>query len=273
MAARIGILAGGGDLPARLIAVCRSLGREIFVVAFEGSTDPKTVEGAPHFWTRLGAAGAILDRLRAEGVEEIVMTGRIRRPSLSELRPDWRAARFFARVGTKALGDDGLLRAVTGTLEEEGFRVVGIQEIFKGFLMPSGPLTIALPDETARRDIAVGLDVARTLGALDVGQAVVAQQGLILGVEAIEGTDALITRCADLRRSGEGGVLVKISKPQQDRRLDLPTIGPVTVCKAVEAGLRGLAVEAGGALLVDRDEVVELADRAGLFIVGIDVNT
>jgi DUF1009 family protein len=126
-----------------------------------------------------------------------------------------------------------------------------------------------LPDAEAELDIAHGLHIVRALGALDIGQAAVVQQGLVLGVEAIEGTDALLQRCAALRRDGPGGVLVKVEKPGQERRADRPVIGPETVAKAAAAGLRGIAAEAGIVLVVDRDELVRRADAAGLFVVGV----
>ena len=268
---KLGILAGGGDLPARLVETCRAAGRPVFVIALEGQADPGlAASGAPLAWVRLGAAGAILDRLRAEGVAEIVMAGRVRRPSLSELRPDWFAARFFARIGARALGDDGLLRAVVATLEEEGFRVLGVQDVLADLLTPAGPLGRHAPDPQAEADIALGVQAARALGALDVGQAVVVQQGLVLGLEAIEGTDALVERCAALRREGPGPVLVKMRKPQQDLRLDLPAIGPVTVERAAAAGFRGIAAEAGGTLLLGRKAAVAAADAAGLFLLGVE---
>ncbi len=269
MAAKIGILAGGGDLPARLALAARGSGREVFVVAFEGHTNPATVNGYHHLWTRFGAAEAILGALHRADVTELVFAGPVRRPSLAEIRPDWRATKFLAKAGARALGDDGFLRVITRGLEEEGFRVIGIQDILRDLLAPVGALGRLLPDETAESDIGRGLEVARTLGVLDVGQAVVVQQGLVLGVEGIEGTDALIARCGSLRREGVGGVLVKIKKPQQDLRLDLPTIGVRTVEGAAAAGLRGIAIEAGGTLVMDREETALAADRAGLFVVGV----
>ncbi|HUZ74829.1 MAG TPA: UDP-2,3-diacylglucosamine diphosphatase LpxI [Stellaceae bacterium] len=271
MAARLGILAGGGALPARLIEACRASARPIFVLAFEGAADPATVAAVPHAWVRLGAAGEGLKLLRDNGVEELVLAGAVRRPSLAALRPDWRAARFFARVSLRALGDDGLLRAVIRELEAEGFRVVGVDSVLASGLAPVGPIGRLRPDETAEADIRRGLDVARALGALDIGQAVVVQQGLVLGVEAIEGTDALVVRCGALRREDEGGVLVKTAKPGQERRADLPAIGPDTVRAAAAAGLVGIAVEAGSTVLIDRPGIAEAADAAGLFVVGIAI--
>jgi UDP-2,3-diacylglucosamine hydrolase len=270
MAAKLGILAGAGELPLRVIEACRASSRPIFVLAFEGSADPAVTEGVPHAWVRLGAAGEGLRLLRENGVEELVMAGGVRRPSLRSLRPDWRTAKFFARIGYRALGDDGLLTAVIRELEVEGFRVIGPDALLGSALAPLGPLGRHRPDAEAQADIALGLRIVRALGALDIGQAAVVQQGLVLGVEAIEGTDALIARCAALRREGPGGVLVKAAKPGQERRADLPTIGLRTIEGAARAGLRGIAVEAGASLLIDPPTLATAADRAGLFILGVE---
>lgn len=269
MAGKIGIVAGSGALPRRLVESCRAAGREVFVLGLQGEADPETVAGVPHAWCRIGAAASGLDLLRANDVTELVLAGGVHRPSLSSLRPDWRAAKFFARVGYRALGDDGLLSAVVKELEREGFRVVGADQLLPAAGLPDGPLGRLAPDADAEADIARGLAVARAIGALDVGQAVVVQQGFVLGVEAIEGTDALLQRCAELHRDGPGGVLVKLAKPGQESRADRPTIGPKTVALAAAGGLRGIAAEAGATLVLDRDELVRAADKAGLFVVGI----
>lgn len=267
---KLGILAGKGELPARLIAACRAAGRPFFVLAFEGQTDASLVTGVAHGWCRLGAAGAAFQLLRENGVEDLVMAGRMARPSLAELRPDLRAARFFAKVGMKALGDDGLLSAVIREIESEGFTVIGPDQVLVDLVAPLGLYTRPAPDAQAQADIEHGARVARALGGLDVGQAVVVQQGLVLGIEAIEGTDALLARCVALRREGPGGVLVKMSKPGQENRVDLPTIGVTTVSAAAAAGLRGIAIEAGRSLIVDRPAVVAAAEAAGLFVIGIE---
>ena len=271
MAAKLGIVAGGGELPARLVEVCRASGREIFVLAFEGQTEPATVEGVDHAWVRLGQSRPALEALRGAGVEDLVLIGPVKRPSVSELGFDLRSARFLARVGAGGLGDDGLLSAVIRALEKEGFHVVGVDDLLSDLLAPVGPLGAHRPDAQAEGDITRGVAVARALGEVDVGQAVVVQQGIVLGVEAVEGTDRLLARCAELGREGPGGVLVKIKKPRQERRVDLPTIGVRTVTGAARAGLRGIAVEAGGTLIVDRESVVGAADEAGLFVLGVAV--
>lgn len=268
MASKLGIIAGGGAFPGLAIAACRSEGRPFHVLALTGQADPAVIADAPADWIRLGEAGTGFKKLRQAGVEELVMIGPVRRPTLMELAPDWRTTRFFAKVGLKALGDDGLLRAVAREIEEEGFRVIGIDDVLADCLAPEGAFGRHVPDEQALVDLTRGWDVAKELGALDVGQAVIVQQGIVLGVEAVEGTDRLIRRCADLRRDGPGGVLVKVRKPGQDRRLDLPTIGLTTLHEALAAGLRGIVVEAGATLVLDRREMTEQADRAGLFILG-----
>ncbi|MEO3431694.1 UDP-2,3-diacylglucosamine diphosphatase LpxI [Inquilinus sp. CAU 1745] len=270
MGSNLGILAGDGPLPRQVAEAARRDGREVFVIAFEGQTAPGWVEGFPHEWIRLGAIGRTLDALKAAAVADVCMIGPIRRPSLGELRPDWRGAKLIARNGFVGLGDDALLKAVAGILGEAGMRIVGAHEILGDLLMPSGVLTRTRPDEDARNDIGKGLAAVDVLGGLDIGQAVVVQEGIVLAVEAAEGTDAMLSRCRDLHREGKGGVLVKTAKPQQDRRLDLPTIGVATVENAARAGLRGIAARAGNALISDMAGTVAAADRHGLFLVGVE---
>jgi DUF1009 family protein len=269
MADKLGIVAGGGELPRLLVESCRARGREVFVLALEGAADPALVAATPHAWCRIGAAAKGLALLRANDVKELVLAGAVPRPSLAALRPDWRTAQLLARLGFGALGDNGLLSAIVKELEREGFRVRGAHELLPAAGMPPGVLGALRPDARAEADIALGFSVARALGTLDVGQAVVVQEGLVLGVEAIEGTDALLRRCGSLKREGPGGVLVKVEKPGQERRADRPTIGPRTVLLSAEAGLRGVAAEAGAVLVLDREEVRRVADRAGLFVVGV----
>ena len=273
MVGKLGILAGGGELPARLVEACRLTGRETFLLAFEGHTDPETVTGVAHAWTRLGAAASAIEILRDAGVRELVMAGALARPSLTELRPNLRTARWLARLGAKGLGDDGFLRAIVRTLEDEGFQVIGVDEVLGHLVAEAKVYGRLVPDEPARADIQRGISVARALGSADVGQGVVVQQGIVLAVEAAEGTDALLQRAAGLRREGPGGVLVKVRKPGQEHRVDLPTIGSRTVEGASAAGLCGIAVEAGGALVIDGDSVGATADATGLFVVGVAIDS
>ena len=268
-APRLGIIAGGGTLPARLAKACRAGGRDYYFLAIEGHADPSVVEGEPHGWIRLGDGGKGIARLREENIAELVFAGSVRRPSIRELRPDGYTLRFFARLGGAWIGDDSLLSAIVKTLEKEGFSVIGPEALLEGCLSAAGPYGRVVPDDDARRDIERGFEVVRAMGALDIGQAAVVQQGIVLGVEGAEGTDELIRRCGRLQRQGPGGVLVKARKPGQERRIDLPTIGADTVDLAIASGLRGIAVEAGGALVFDRERMAGLADDAGLFVVGV----
>lgn len=274
MPGRLGLIAGGGDLPVRLLDACRAIGREVFVVALEGQAAPSLVGAeTPHAWARIGAAGRIVTLLREAGVEELIMAGKVERPSLAQLRPDWRALKFLAARGGRLGSDDDFLSSVIRAIErEEGFRVVSPAAVLVDLAAPLGPLGRCRPSDEDDADIALGIAAARQLGALDIGQAAVVQQGRVLGLEAAEGTDALIARAGALQLPGRPAVLVKIPKPQQDNRADPPTIGPQTIREAAAAGLGGIAIAAGGTLLLDRAEVVRLADAAGLFVVGVDLS-
>ena len=242
----------------------------MFVLGIEGETDPKLIKDYDHAWVQLGTVGRTIKLLHEASVDDIVMIGAIDRPAFGDLKPDLRGMQLLAKLGFKAaIGDDHLLSTVVRELEGEGFRVVGADEIIKPMLAPKGVMTTASPNERARADIELGFKVAMQIGELDIGQAVIVQERRVLGVEAIEGTDALITRVAALKQGRPGGVLVKVKKPAQDRRADLPTVGDRTVAGAIEAGLEGIAVHAGHCLLVNRPMMVEKADQAGLFITGI----
>jgi len=242
----------------------------VFVLALEGHAEAAKLSGAETAWIRLGEGGRGIELLRRAGVVDLVLAGLVRRPGLAELMPDARTAKVLAKAGLSFLGgDNAVIKTVVKELEGEGFRIVAPDSLMAALIAPAGVLGRIAPDDVARADIARGLSVARALGALDVGQAAVVQQGIVLGVEAADGTDALIERVGRLRRDGPGGVLVKAAKPGQERRVDLPTIGPATVARAAASGLRGIAVEAGGALILDRTAVVREADAAGLFVAGV----
>jgi len=272
--AALGILAGGGRLPGRVAAAAAAAGRAVFIVGLDGFADSAVLAPWPHAMVRVGAVGRILAVLRTNRCRDVVLIGTVRRPSIFDLRQDAEGVRLLARAGRAAFaGDDGLLAAVMKVLGEEGFHVIGAHEILHEALAPAGVLGAVVPDAQAMADIDRGVVVARALGAVDVGQGCVVQQGLVLAVEAIEGTDAMLARCAGLARPGPGGVLVKLVKPEQDHRADLPTIGPETVRAAAEAGLRGIVFVAGATLLADRAAAIDAADRAGLFLLGLDPTT
>lgn len=269
---KLGVIAGGGVLPQRLLQACDKRGRSTFVVGFEGQTTPDTLEGREYLLTHLGAGGKIIDTLKAHGIRDIVLIGSIRRPSFTELKPDLRTAGFFAKIAMKALGDDSLLKALRAELEAEGFTVHGIQNFAADLCVAAGTLGKCRPRKEDWTDINRGLEIVSRLGSLDIGQAAIVQEGIVLGVEAAEGTDELIRRCGNLKRKGRGGVLIKLSKPGQDEDLDLPTIGPQTVRLCAENGFTGIVLEAGRTLLLDEIEVRALADEHKIFVLALNQN-
>lgn len=264
---KLGILAGRGSLPKAVMQACNDTLRPYFVLAFEGQTDPELIIGVPHKWARLGAANDIITTLKREGVSELILVGAMKRPPLSSLTPDWRATKILAKIGWR-LGDDGLFKAVIKELESEGFKVIGIEDILPQMITGKGELGKTAPSDAAKDDIKKGIEVLRSLSKMDVGQAVVVQGGMVLGIEAAEGTDDLIKRCQGLQRPGDGAVLVKMRKIGQESRADLPAIGPVTVDNAAAAGFSGIAVEANGTLILEHDLSKTKADKAGIFLYG-----
>jgi len=269
---KLGIVAGGGTLPVQIIEACRKSGRDFFVIALKGQAGPGSFAGMPHAWLRLGAAGQAIAQLRNAGCKELVMAGAVARPPWWALRPDRWTAAFLTRSRARILGDDGLLKALVRTIEDdEGFHVVGADALVPELLATAGVYGQVKPDQQAEDDIEQGIGAALEIGARDIGQAAVVQMGEVLAVEDVNGTDAMLKQVGRLGRGGPGGVLVKVRKPGQEQRADLPAIGVATVEAAARAGLRGIAVEAGGALVLEREAVIESADRAGLFVVGVVV--
>lgn len=264
-APNLGIVAGAGALPGLLVAAARAQGRAFHVLGLTGFADPAAVPVDD--WIHMGEASRAFALFRAAHVTDIVLAGGVRRPALSDIKPDIKGVAILARIAARlmpGIGDDTLLSAVITEFEQEGFRVVGADDILTDLLAPPGRLGAVAPDTAALADIAIGLEATRQLGAADRGQAVVVRSGAILGTEDSDGTDALMKRWGQ-----PGAILVKAKKPQQERRADLPTIGPNTVANAARAGLKGIAVEAGHTLVLGREEVARAADAAGLFVIGV----
>ena len=271
----LGIIAGRGVLPIRLADTCVAAGRDVFVLGIEGETSGE-IERFPHAWVSLGSVGSALGALGRAGCGELVLIGPVSRPDLGRLRLDWEGLKLAPRLALAARrGDDALLSEVVRYVEERGFRILGVDDVMSELRAAPGPLGRVRPSPAAEADIRRADDVVRELGRHDVGQGAVVCDGLVLAVEAVEGTDAMLRRCAELPAHMRGapgarrGVLLKRAKPGQERRVDLPTIGPHTVELAAAAGLAGIAVEAGSTLVLDRDEVARLADELGLFVVGV----
>jgi hypothetical protein len=271
----LGIIAGGGELPHAIAESARKDGRAIFVLAINSSTD-NWVSDYQHEWIGLGETGKAMKALKTAGCTDVLLAGRIERPKFSELKIDAKGLLALPRVLSAAVkGDDALLRAMVDLFEREGFHVVGAAEAAPGLIATVGLLGKVTPNAENESDIALGFEIVRALGALDVGQAAAVCAGLPLAVEAAEGTDKMIARINTLPEHFRGtparrrGVLVKAPKPIQDRKTDLPVIGVQTIENAAAAGLAGIALEVGGALIVGREAVAGAADRLGLFVIGV----
>ena len=263
---KVGVIAGGGEIPAMLVEALRAKKLDFAVFPIAGFAAPETAAmGTP---LHLGRIGKGIKLLKKSGVTEGVLIGSLKRPNLREMVPDFYTLCLLLRIGAMSLGDDGLLKRLVKFMERKGFKVAGIDKYMPYLLAPLGEYG-KYGAGKYKKDVAKGLKTAKALGALDVGQGAVVQQGLVLGVEGIEGTDALIARCAGLRKPGAPPVLVKVKKPRQEGRVDLPTIGEQTVLNAAESGFAGIALEAGACLIVNYERTVALADELGLFIAGV----
>jgi hypothetical protein len=271
----VGVIAGGGAMPFAVAESLKARGLDPVLFGLKGVCDPAAAERFRHHWITVGQYGRAKKLFRQENCENLVFIGTLVRPSLSEIRLDWATLRIMGRVWSAFRGgDDHLLSGVGRIFEQDGFRLLGLKEVAPDLLMPEGCVTRRMPDQGAMSDIARGREVLRALGPFDIGQAVVVIDNHVIGVEGIEGTDALLKRIADLRASGRiraasgRGALVKAPKSGQDLRFDLPTVGSRTVEGIAAAGLAGLAVIAGNTVVADPQTMIEAADTAGLFIVG-----
>lgn len=269
---KLGIIAGGGSLPAYLLSICKDKGIEAFIVGFDGQTDAALMDGQTHQWAEFGAVGKIISFFKSNGVTDLVMIGGVKRPPLTQIKPDLKAVKILSRIGLRALGDNDLLSVLKEELENEGFTLHGIQGFCDRLLVQEGALGRFQPEADDWIDIELGLKVSQEIGTLDIGQSVIVQNGMIVGVEAVEGTDALIDRCSALQQNGRGGILIKTRKPQQDKALDMPTIGVQTIVNAHKAGLAGIVLHADNVIVADIKTVAKYADKYKLFVIGVPID-
>jgi DUF1009 family protein len=272
----VAVICGGGSFPGAVAEAVLRRGRRPVMFAVRGWADPGVVERYAHHWIAIGQAGRFFRLARAEGCREAVLIGTMLRPPLTQIRLDWPTVRLLPRaVGFFRGGDDRLLSGVASLFEEGGVRIIAVDEVAPEIVAPEGVMGSRQPSPSDRADIARALAVIAALGPFDIGQAVVVANGHVLGIEAAEGTDNLLARIADLRGQGRVttaagvGVLVKAPKPGQDRRFDLPAVGPQTVEKIARAGLAGLAITAGGTIVAEPAQLTAAADRANIFVVGM----
>jgi UDP-2,3-diacylglucosamine hydrolase len=266
-ASRLGIIAGGGDLPWKLADHAKSSGRDVFILALTGFADPELQKQFGGAEAAMGEIGKGIRLLKNAGCKEVVFAGTIKRPDLSTLKFDLKGTSLLPELIAAGTGGDALLRVVLSAFEKAGFKVIGADDVLDSLLAPAGPLGSRSPAPADWADIRTAAAAASKIGSVDVGQGAVVRGGVVLATETEEGTDAMLRRVAG-SKTGVGGVLVKRPKPQQERRIDLPTIGIQTVMGAHAAGLSGIAVEACAALVMNRAELIQEADRLGLFVYG-----
>jgi DUF1009 family protein len=263
----IGLIAGNGRFPRLFAENARRLGYRVSAVAFIGETEPVLEQHVDRIhWISLGHLGKLIKAFKQDGVRQAVMVGGVKKTHLfANLRLDFRALTLVRRLNGRK--DDMILRAIASELEDEGIQIRESTFGLKGLMVEEGVLSRRSPTKSERRDIEYGWEMAHAVGKLDIGQCVVVKDGVVVAVEAVEGTDEAIRRGGALAKGG--AVVVKRFKPQQDFRFDLPTIGPMTIDVMVESGASVLAVEAGHALFLDRAEAIAAANKAGIAVLGV----
>jgi UDP-2,3-diacylglucosamine hydrolase len=272
----LAIVCGSGSLPFAVAEAVSRRGRAVVLFAIQGWADAQRVCAFRHHWVSFGQFGSFCRLARAEGCRDVVFIGSLVRPSIWQIRPDFKTLQLLPRIFRLLRGgDDHMLSSIAAVFEEHGFRLIGAHDIAPEILMPEGPLGRALPRSQDYDDIKKGLALLDATGPFDVGQAAVVAGGRFLAIEAAEGTDSMLARIAQLRQSGlipaasGTGVLVKAPKRGQDRRIDLPSIGPQTIQGAKCAGLVGIAVVAGSTVVAELGRVATAADRENLFVIGL----
>jgi len=271
----LAVICGGGALPFAVADAVGKRGRRVVLFAIRGWADPQRVAAYPHHWASFGQFGWFCRVAQREGCRDVVLIGSVVRPAIWKIRPDFKTLRLLPRiVGLLRGGDNRLLKGVAAIFEEHGFRLIGAHEIAPDILMPEGPLGRERPSARDQADIATALALLEATSPFDVGQAVVVADARVLAIEAAEGTDRMLARIAELRQGGRitdarRGVLVKAAKRGQDRRVDLPSIGPRTVEGAARAGLAGIAVVSGSTIIAEAGLTGAAADRERLFVIGV----
>lgn len=269
----LGIIAGRGSLPAFIADAASADNVPVHIVAIEGEAD-RDVERFPHTWIKWGEVGKVFSALDKNGCNDLVIIGGVSRPDFKNVRIDLGALKALPfLLSLSKGGDDHILSRIVRFFEQKGYRVHGAGDVLPELLLPEGTLTRRSPSAGDEADMALAFEVVRTLGKLDIGQAAVVSNGYVLAVEAAEGTDAMLERCAAIKREGRShgaasGVLVKAPKPGQEERVDMPTIGPETMLKAAEAGLSGVAVAAQHVLIADYNRTLQIANDRKLFLYG-----
>jgi UDP-2,3-diacylglucosamine hydrolase len=270
------MICGGGNFPAAVAEAVVRQGRVPIMFGLNGWANPGIIEKYTHHWIFIGQVGRFFRLARSQNCHDMLLIGSLLRPPIKQVRLDWQTIKLMPRlIRAYSGGDDRLLGGLVSIAEDAGFRIVGLDEVAPEVFVPDGVLGHYKPSETDRSDIVRGLETIRALGPFDIGQAAVVANNQVLAVEAAEGTDNMLARISEMRHQGRvaatpgTGVLVKAPKPGQDRRFDLPSIGPRTVENVARAGLGGIAVTAGSTIIAEAAETIATADRAKIFVAGV----
>ncbi|MFL1780931.1 hypothetical protein ABSA28_00641 [Candidatus Hepatincolaceae symbiont of Richtersius coronifer] len=268
------IIVGKGDLPIRMLKTLKDKNIDFLVAGIKGFSPRCLVNGYPHFWFYIGEVGDLISKLKSNGVNKIIMVGAISRPSLFALRVDSLGKEIIANYRKIIRGDNSILSIVIQVFQSHGLEVVAPQILDPAILVEEKYYTNVELNEANKADIMYGLEVAKEIGKLDIGQSLIVQQNIIIAIEAAEGTKKMILRSKSLlKKNGSKGILIKLKKPGQEDKVDLPVIGDLTIVEARKAGLGGIIVEAQNSIILNQEKLKKLADKYGIFVIGITPNT
>lgn len=271
---KLGIISGGGGLPSDVAHAAVADGRAVHLLGIYGEAENE-ISNFSHDWFKWGEVGKLFSILREQNCREVVIIGHVTRPDLSQIRMDLGALKLLPFImKLRSGGDDHLLSKIAGLFEEKGHKVCSVLDVVPALAAELGDMTDFKPSKINQQDLDKGLEVVKAMGRFDVGQAVVVMNGHVIAIEGAEGTDRMLERCRSLRqwgRKGRHGVLIKIPKPMQDRRIDLPTIGPKTIELAVAARLSGIGVAAGETVIANKSQTLKEAERNKLFVLGVEL--
>ena len=266
---KLAIIAGNGSIPFYLIEECNKIGREYCLIIIEGHGKELSEKYDPDYIVSLSKMGRAVKYVKNIGIKHILMVGGVKRPSLKNIIPDLWTAKFLTTISSKVSGDNSVLSKLTKALEREGFIIVAPEEVLPNLICPKGTLGKVKPNQQNNEDISTGYRIAKIIGANDIGQSIIIENGLVIAVEAAEGTDRMIKRSLSLKKEKKAGVLIKVIKPMQDKRIDRPVIGIDTIKAVKKAGLDGIALESNEILILNYSDVILYADEEGLFVEGI----
>ena len=266
---KLAIIAGNGSIPFYLIEECNKIGREYCLIIIEGHGKELSEKYDPDYTVSLSKMGRAVKYVKNIGIKHILMVGGVKRPSLKNIIPDLWTAKFLTTISSKVSGDNSVLSKLTKALEREGFIIVAPEEVLPNLICPKGTLGKVKPNQQNNEDISTGYRIAKIIGANDIGQSIIIENGLVIAVEASEGTDRMIKRSLNLKKEKKAGVLIKVIKPMQDKRIDRPVIGIDTIKAVKKAGLDGIALESNEILILNYSDVILYADEEGLFVEGI----